>query len=247
MNAETRLRLATAADARLTAIVSDWNIDGTSTAAVQADIKHLTKVLTSCSCLIECLDEKFERGEYLRQIPETLWLSLILTLKGHDNSAHVSLRQSIELFLKHIYFHTHPTEYRWVKRDDTIKEYGFQFLRDYIEKLDEFDNFDAMKPCIQALATSFSTTSRYVHVHSERFFDVSQNQRTSAERVSEIKRYTELAADVVNSIIALLVVFHTQLPEVASASEQSIILAGVDRTTFSAIAEFRRTRALKRD
>ena len=59
-------------------------------------------------------------------------LTLIMGMKGLENTWCVLLRQSIELALKHIYFASHPVEYQWALSREDYRDLTFQSLLELV-------------------------------------------------------------------------------------------------------------------
>jgi hypothetical protein len=107
-------------------------------------------------------------------IPEAAYLAIILALRDLQNTSSVLLRQGIELVLKHIFFATHPTEYRWAQRRDGYRELGFQYLIDYLNRTDELHLFSGSEDLTNKITDWYSRLSRHVHVYSRTYMKFSK-------------------------------------------------------------------------
>jgi len=118
-------------------LIESWGVHELSLKPVQSNLVSVYRQYLGLACLTTILSQRAPRNDYVRAVPEVSYLSMILAVKGLENSASVLLRQSIELALKHVFFSSHPVEFDWSLRRPGYREISFQFLLDYLRKTEE--------------------------------------------------------------------------------------------------------------
>ncbi|MFT3866953.1 MAG: hypothetical protein QM715_00515 [Nibricoccus sp.] len=246
MSAEVEKQVKALVAERIKALEAEWAVPASVVAAVEPQLRHVTKMLTGVCCLAGCLEGKQPRDDYLMQIPENLWVASILALRGHVNAANVAARQAIELLLKHLYFLDHPVEYRWVQTDDNLKEFGFQYLVDYVQRLPEFDRFEAKKQCVDTLSAVFAETSRYVHVHSAKFFSGGGVTKKTEDGIKSFKEVGGRLEKIVPCISSLVTVYQWNHYMTISPAEQKMIAISWSAPVKQAVLRWKRINDLAR-
>ncbi len=206
-------------------LLASWGITEEQLAALSEEVKPLHKKYLSLACIASVAAHRKKRNEYVSSIVDVCQLAIILAIKGTENSANVLLRQSIELTLKHIYFLTHSTEYKWTQNRDDYREHGFQSLLEYLQMTDEIRNLDSKELLIDPLTHHFALMSRYVHAHSgkyQRFFAFSESKSSDL-----LKKLNQVSCSLWPALICILIIFSNTEYNRASDLEKRLIRSGL--------------------
>lgn len=206
-------------------LTSTWGIDLPAIRAVEADLRGIYRKYLGLASVGAIVSHRARRNDYCRGVAEVSYLSVILSMKGLENSASVLLRQSVELTLKHIYFSTHPVEFNWSLTREGYKEITFQFLLDYLRKTDEASTFPQFQEMIQQLEGRFHILSRYVHVHSRDFIPYLGFRRPKSALASTLHSLIEHASELWPRLTSLFITFCPDRYIAASHSEKKVIAA----------------------
>jgi hypothetical protein len=210
-------------------LTSTWGIDLTAIRAVEADLRGIYRKYLGIASMGAIVSHRARRNDYCRGVAEVSYLSMILSMKGLENSASVLLRQSVELTLKHIYFSTHPVEFSWSLTREGYKEITFQFLLDYLKKTDEASIFPQFPELIQQLEGRFHILSRYVHVHSRDFIPNLGFRRPKFALANTLDALIEHANDLWPTLTSLFITFCPNRYIAASHSEKKVVTATLGR------------------
>jgi hypothetical protein len=211
-------------------LISNWSISKQSIRQYDANIKAIHKRQLSLACIATIISKQTQRSEYAEGIVETSHLAMVLAIKGLENSAFVLLRQTIELTLKHIFFSTHPTEYKWASTRIDYKELTFQRLIEFIKKTDEYQVFSQNHKMCDVVEKLYGELSRYVHVHNSNFIGYSKTglkYKTDKTIIDKLDRNTKVLWPV---LIVLLVIFFPKKYNHASAIEKKLIRNALPKT-----------------
>jgi hypothetical protein len=243
MSAEVEKHLRRTATERLSQIISEWNISPAVAKVVEPKLKDLLKLTISVGCVSACWENKSPRPIFLSQIPENILLAAIFSLKGHLNAAHVALRQSVELFLKHIYFIHHPVEYGWVERDCNVREFTFTFLNEYLSRLDELNDYSDKKEAFTALSSCFAESSRFVHVHSSDFFSgaMGKSEREIVDSFDKLKASIER---IVPYLVIIVIMYEYDIFISCGIAERKIIRHCLTKKMRIGFDEWQRSRSV---
>jgi len=203
----------------------DWGISLASCSTLATVLKPLHKKYLGLACIATIMGKGGRRNEYVQGIPEACYSCIILALRGLENPSSVLLRQTIELTLKHIFFVSHPVEYRWAIESEDYKELTFQFLCEYLSKVSEFKAL-VRKGILAQLQSDFALLSRYVHVHSKEFLIYSV-KCSSSRKVSPVVSKISTIASRLWPLLSLLLVAHSASKYVAASVLEKRIIRNV--------------------
>ena len=203
---------------------TSWGIEARTIGLISDKLKFAYRKYLSFATLCSVLSIDEERSSYIKSAPEAYLLSLVMIAKGLENPAHVLMRQSIEMSLKHIYFSTHPVEYNWSQTRINYREINFQFLLDYLRKTDDLDGFSTKEGMVQRLEEHFHVLSRYVHVHSIKFTTFSKSASIFSKKTKFLEGITNQLADLISLEIVILIGFFKDKFLSIPANEKSLIM-----------------------
>lgn len=149
MNKQLRLFCITEFSKFEQELLTSWQIDPDELKSISPSLKSLHKSYLGFATLCSMVTTENKRSSYIASAPEACLLSIVMMTKGLENPSHVMMRQCIELTLKHIYFSTHPVEYKWSQERIDYREINFQFLLGYIRKCDETDIIDTKESFVK--------------------------------------------------------------------------------------------------
>ena len=153
-----------------------------------------------------------------------------MAVKGLDNPTFVLLRQTIELALKHIFFSTHPVEYRWASKRLDYKELTFQNLIEYLIRTEEFRNYNGNQIIYQKLTDKHSVLSRYVHVHNKDFIKYRKVGRLKSQSGTVVPSLLKESKELWPLLVIILLIHFPQRFHKSSALEQDIIKKPIPRS-----------------
>ena len=145
-------------------LVETWGVDERRLRRLESDLKPVHKRCLSLCCAATVVSYRTRRSEHAKGIAEAAHLALVMAVKGLENPSCVLLRQIIELFLKHIYFSSHPTEYKWAQTRIDYKDLTFQFLLEYLRRTDRIRDCGQGKDFCDRIGHWYGVFSRHVHV-----------------------------------------------------------------------------------
>ncbi len=225
-------------------LVVNWAVGAKGLAVLASVLKGIQRKQLSLACAATVTGLKSARNEYAEGIVQTSYLSVVLALRGMENSACVLVRQTIELSLKHIYFATHPVEYGWTVDRENYRELSFQALIDYVKKTSEYQDLFAETGCdlCGPIEDDFALLSRYVHVHSRRFITYRQIVTPPKIDGNTLQRLDRVTALLWPVLTALLVVYFPVRFARAQELEKKLIRATLPPKIKASLARYLRNR-----
>ena len=200
-----------------------WGVDAGDLASLEARLKPIHKRYLALGCAATVVGHRAKRNEYAEAIIEAGYLTLVLSVKGLENSSCVLLRQCIELVLKHIYFAWHPVEHQWASSREDYRDLTFQYLLDYLRRTDEYKSLSPRDQIGERLNFWFGALSRYVHVHSKRFVQYKEVGKSFGPRRDVVERTAQRTKQLWPLLVVLLVGYFPDKYFRASALEQTLI------------------------
>ena len=201
-------------------------------------IKSAYKRYLAFATLCYILASDDARSSYIKSAAEAYLLSLVMIAKGLENPAHVLMRQSLEMSLKHIYFSTHPVEYKWAQNKINYREVNFQFLLDYLRKSDELDIYKSKDLLITKIEEHFHLLSRYVHAHNIQFTSFSSEDYNLPSNAKSFERISKQAGELASLSIIILISFFRQKFFASQENEKSLIRSALLSNYKNEINEF---------
>lgn len=206
----------------------EWGVSTASISSAEANIKHMHKIYLALACAATVCGSRTRGKEYASGIVENASLSIVMGVKGRQEVAYVLIRQTIELALKFVYFNSHPIEYEWVKNRDDYR-ITFQFLRDYICKLDTIRPLNKGNRIADALDEWYGLLSRYVHTHNKRFIGYATQYHRRSNQLPLIPELTNRAKQTWTPVVEILVFNAIEKFGRASMNEQNLIRSLMSR------------------
>lgn len=162
-------------------------------------------------------------GEYLSAVRDCGAMAIVSSVKGVMNTARCCLRQEIELVLRFLYFCDHPVELQWVRSRDDVREFGFQFLLDYVRRYPGLEGFVWREELLSVIASAYAECSRFVHVHSEEFLFPDFYSLTDEEARRSVRKLGGQAEAVLPALALLLIAVRRENFLKASDAEQYLV------------------------
>lgn len=195
--------------------------------------KPLFRKFLAFRCVCGIFSGDSEMKYLLHSASESVNLSLILAIKGSENSAFVLLRQCIELTYKHVFFSSHPVEFQWIREREDYKEISHQFLLDYLGKTREVRSSPLGQASIEIITTKYQILSRHVHVQNPDFTEFFPRVTSTPNKL--LNSYASSLNPVLENLCFLLVLFNPAEFSAASAIEKSLIRNALSKKLSTAL------------
>jgi hypothetical protein len=182
---------------------ANWHVAPALISARLADLKSIFRKYLALSCTAASMSDSASRPGYLSVVAETGYLSMVLALRGAQNTSMVLTRQTIELVLKHIYYAQHPVEHAWAQRRTGYREITFQFLIEYLRSMEELELLPKHDDVIAVLLDWYAKLSVHVHVHNARhlgFPEINSPPATTSASIDSLRA----ASDELWPVLVLL-------------------------------------------
>jgi len=214
----------------------DWAIRRQLIGRVGPMLEHTHRTALGLCCAATILGARSPRGEFAMAVPEAAHLSLVLSLKGQGNAAHVLLRQTIELAMKHIYYANHPVEYTWVDDAEWARGLTFQKLLEYLRRTPEARALACGDRVCTEIGRWFGCLSRHVHVASRRHMRFAALTYRPSSCAAVFLEFARLAERVWPLLTVELVVHFADKFRAAGVLEQRLVVRSLPRWLRSVVA-----------
>jgi hypothetical protein len=221
----------------------NWSVQESALTLLKADLKPIYKRYLGLACAATLVAQRIPRNEYVIALIKACYLSVVLAIKGLENSSYVLARQSIELALKHVFFSGHPVEYKWTQTREDFRELSFQMLIDFVRKTDEIREMEKGSILCDQICSAYRVLSRYVHAHARQFlrYGVSGGERFKSKRTAEIvHKLDQRTRELWPQMIFLLIIYSTNRFTRANHMEQRVIKNALGRELDHALVDYLR-------